>query len=751
MRTWIASVLSRSTLWEDLKRLVNFRGQRVLVHEILTLQLLITAVIGALAIAALYWGGQWVLQKNYSRWATQWTEELHELGAPLYLPYDEEVTLRLESYIDKYQEINEVSYYRLDGSRLTTVLNANQSSSEHMATDGDGSMPEDLLLEVSTLIGAEQPYLMFNSLLDVQAFEIYAPIWTASIENDGLFDFDPLADESEASMELVGFVGLGLNFAEFHNNLLKNMQLAILALLLLLIVSGFFGRMLLRRALRAISDLQHPIAELAKGNLKVEFKPAAHREISEIVEALESTVKALGERDAKLLRLANHDPMTGLYNRRRFVEELDKELSVKSRVRPCGALFFIDLDQFKYVNDTCGHPAGDRLIQKVADCLVRSVGTEVMVARFGGDEFAILARDISKRKAREMADRILEDMRQLTHIEDEHVIHVHCSIGVTMIPSGSVKQDDIIAQSDIACRESKASGRNRATFYKVSKRETEQMVADVGWMRKLREAIDQDLFLLRYQPIVDIVTGETSHHEVLVRLKMDDDKIVSPDMFLPAAIRFGLMAEIDAWMIDHAIEAYAQHCQNDASLRFAINLSANAFETENLSSYVQSRLDEYGVAPDKIMFEITENLAVRHLSHVEKQITALREMGCEVALDDFGKGYSSLGYLQQLSVDYIKIDGSFIRNLAKNTVDQKMVRLIAEIGREAGMKTIAEYVQSGPVFSLLAELGVDYAQGFYIGKPAAAPRKKTLPVVLASKRRKQRLANSAAESSKQAR
>ncbi|NOX69250.1 MAG: EAL domain-containing protein [Gammaproteobacteria bacterium] len=732
MRTWISSVLSRSTLRQDLKRLVSFRGQRVLVHEILSLQILITAVIGIMAIAALYWGGQWVLQKNYSRWAMQWTEELHELGAPLYLPYDEEVTLRLENYIDKYQEINEVSYYRLDGSHLKTVSNAGDPAKE-----GFAAMPADLLEKVSSLIGADQPYLMFNSLLDVQAFEIYAPIWTASIADDGLFAFDPLAEETEASMELVGFVGLGLNFAEFHNNLLRNIQLAILALLVLLFVSGFLGRMLLGRALRAISDLQHPIAELAKGNLQVQFKPAAHREISEIVEALESTAMALGERDAKLLRLANHDPMTGLYNRRRFVEELEKELKNRSRVRSRGALFFVDLDQFKYVNDTCGHPAGDRLIKKVADCLLRSVGDHV-VARFGGDEFAILARNVSKRAAKELAEKVLEDMRQLTHVEDENVIHVHCSIGVTMVPTGTVKQDDLIAQADIACREAKASGRNRVEFYRVSRRETEQMVADVGWMRKLREAIDQDAFLLRFQPIVDITSGETSHHEVLVRLKMDDEKVVGPDMFLPAAIRFGLMAEIDAWMIEHAIEAYAHHCQNDESLRFAINLSANAFETENLALFVASKLEQHNVAPERIMFEITESLAVRHLSHVEKQITALREMGCEVALDDFGKGYSSLGYLQQLSVDYIKIDGSFIRNLVKNTVDQKMVRLIAEIGREAGMKTIAEYVQNGPTFSLLAELGVDYAQGFYIGKPAAVPRKRTLPVLLASKRRKQR-------------
>ncbi|MDH4107818.1 MAG: EAL domain-containing protein [Gammaproteobacteria bacterium] len=739
MRTWIGSVLSHARLRDDLRRFVSFGGQRVLIHEILSLQLLITAVIGSLAIAGLYWGGQWVLQKNYSRWAMQWTEELHELGAPLYLPYTDEVTLRLESYINKYPEIERVSYFRQDGSRLLFVSNRTNTPSRGEVE----SLSADILAKTAALVGTDTPYIIESSLLNIQQFEIFAPIWTASIANDGLFDFDPFAEQPEAAMELIGFVRLELNFAEYHQNLLNNIKVAILVLLVLLAASGFLGRMSLRRALRAISDLQKPIAELAKGNLAVEFKPAAHREISEIVQALETTATALGERDARLLRLANHDPLTGLFNRRRFSEELDRELRSASRTRARGALFFVDLDQFKYINDTCGHPAGDRLIKKVADRLTRSVGDDGIVARFGGDEFAILAPGVNKREATEMAEVILEDMRQLSHVEDETVFHVHCSVGMTMIKGGEATHDDLIAQADIACREAKARGRNRAEFYKVSRREADQMAADVGWMRKLREAIDSDAFILRYQPVVDIVSGETSHHEVLVRLRMDDGHIIGPDMFLPAAIRFGLMAEIDAWMVDHAIQAYAHYSQDEPDLRFAINLSSSAFETENLSSYVVACLEKHRVRPDRFMFEITENLAVRHLSHVEKQIAALRELGCEVALDDFGKGYSSLGYLQQLSVDYIKIDGSFIRNLVKNPVDQKMVRLIAEIGREAGMKTVAEYVQSAPAFSMLAELGVDYAQGFYVGKPAAVPRRRTLPVLLATKRRRLRLAEEA--------
>lgn len=739
MTTWITSVLRRGTLRNDLKRFTRFGGQRVLIHEIMTLQILITAIIGLLAIASLYWGGQWVLQKNYSRWAIQWTDELHELGAPLYLPFGDEVTLRLERYIDKYPEIDEVHFYRADGSPLMSVRNEGQAPDPAH----EAAMPAELLAEVAGLVGSDAPYRLLSTLRDVQRFQIYAPIWTASIAGDGLFNFDPQLADDQSALELVGYLALELNFSEYHENLVQNIKYAMAILCVLLLISGYLGRMLLRRALRAISDLQRPIAELADGNLNVKFKPAAHREISEIVEALESTATALGERDEKLLRLANHDPLTGLFNRRRFVDELENLLADCATRRSCGALFFVDLDQFKYINDTCGHPAGDRLIKAVAQCLARTIGADGIVARFGGDEFAILVPGVNRREARVVADRILDGMRQLSHVEDENVIHVHCSIGATMLRGVESTPDDLIAQADIACREAKTSGRNRVQFYRVSKRETEQMTADVGWMRKLREAIDNDRFVLRYQPVVHIETGETTHYEVLLRLKTEEGELASPDAFLPAAVRFGLMAEIDAWMIRHAIMAQKHYRENYGELKLAVNLSANAFETDDLAGYTAAMLKEYDVSARDISFEITENLAVHHLSHVEKQVAALRSLGCEIALDDFGKGYSSLGYLQQLSFDYIKIDGSFIRNIVKNPVDQKMVRLIAEIGREAGMKTIAEYVQSGPAFSLLGELGVDYAQGYYVGKPAAVPRKRTLPMALSSKRRRNRLADKA--------
>jgi diguanylate cyclase (GGDEF)-like protein len=722
MKMWFNTLFGMGS--EAIASLRPARGnnKRVLINEILSLQIIITAIIGTLAVAGLYWGGQWVLQGNYSRWAMQWTEELNELGAPLYLPDDNEVMLRLESFIDKYPEIDQVIYYRQNGTVLFSLENGMETE------EGADVLRDGKLDELKQLVGSEAPYQVNSHFMNARAFQILAPVWTESITSDGLFDFDLSADATSRSVELVGFVGLELDFSLFHDRLLSNIKIAISILLLLLIGSGFLGRRYLQRALTALSDLQQPISELARGNLAVEFKPAEHREISEIVEALESTASALGERDARLLRLANHDVLTGLFNRRRLVEELKKEIDNVTVNDFSSALLFIDLDQFKYVNDTCGHPAGDRLIRKVAEQLTRSTEGHGIVARFGGDEFAVLVSGAKKREAIELAETILEDMRRLAHVENDNVFHVHCSIGISMITSDKFDHDELFAQADIACREAKANGRNRLQFYSMSEREAEKMVADVGWVSKLRDAIDNDLFVLRFQPIVHIASGRITHHEVLLRMSAENGKLISPDAFLPAAVRFGLMAEIDTWMVENAIRALAEYRRERPDLRFSINLSANAFETQDLTEYVQLHLEKNCVPASSVIFEITESLAVRHLSFVERQIESLRNLGCELALDDFGTGYSSFSYLQRLPVDYIKIDGCFIKDLVDKPVDQKMIRLIAEIGQEAGMKIIAEYVQSGPTLALLGELGIDMAQGFYIGRPAAAPTRKSMPI-----------------------
>ncbi len=704
-------------------------GKRVLVNEILSLQVLSAALVGALAIASLYWGGQWVLQDNYSRWAMQWTEDLNELGAPLYLANDKEALIRLESFVERYPEIDRVAYFSKDGAPMFSVDNKKDLGPVI-------ELPEQRLEDAINRVGDEEPYLMRSGVFDPRQFEILAPVWTESISDDGLFAFDPSGSDRETAKEIIGFVAIHLNFLIFHDRLMSNIRIAILVLLALLIAFGFYGRHMLRRALASISDLQAPIEELAKGNLAVKFEPAAHREISDIVKALETTASALSERDEKLVELANHDSLTGLLNRRRFIEELKKEIGNVMRHGRSSALLFIDLDQFKYVNDACGHPAGDRLLRKVADELNHSTRSNDIVARFGGDEFVVLVCRTDIDGARAAAETILTNMRRMAHIEGERIFNVHCSIGVTMLDGDDINQDELVNQADIACRDAKLAGRNRMSLYEHSEESLQRDAADVGWMNRLRKALDDDEFELRFQPINRIETGETMHQEVLIRLRTADGKVVRPDAFLPSAIRFGLMTEIDFWVIRNAAEAHAKYSKPDQRLKLAVNLSANVFENDNLVAYVDEMFKKHGVRPNDIVFEITESLAIRRPSNVETQIAALHELGYEFSLDDFGTGYNSFSYLQNLKFDYIKIDGSFVEDLLNNPVDQKMIKLIAEIGREAGMKTIAEYVQNAESLILLGELGVDMAQGYFVGRPTKRPQPKSTPISINTRRAK---------------
>jgi len=709
--------------------------KRALVHEILSIQVISAAVIGVLAIVALYWGGQWVLRDNYGRWALQWTEQLNELGAPLYLTDNSQSRINLDDFVNRYPEIDRVVYFASDGSVLESFRN-----SEH--TDDLAALSESDLQEAIEVVGQDKPYLMRGGFIDPKQFEILAPVWVESISEDGLFGFDVESNDGSVDTELIGFVQMKLDFMKFHDNMLSNIRIAVLVLIGFLVLFAFFGRHALQKALASISDLQIPIQELAKGNLNVIFEQAQHREISDIVEALETTASALSERDVQLRKLANHDSLTGLYNRRRFVEELKAEVMDVSREDRSSALFFVDLDQFKYINDACGHPAGDRLLQKVADELYRSISKDDVIARFGGDEFAILARNVNVAGATAAAESILSNMRGMSHVEGDQVFHVHCSIGIAMLTGDNLHHDELINQADIACREAKSSGRNRMRVYVPPDGEDQRHLTDVGWMNCLRDALDKDGLEIYFQPINNIATGETTHHELLLRLKKEDGTLVSPEAFLPSAVRFGLMNEIEFWMLRNAAKAYAKYSRTDRRLRFSINLSANAFENDDLCEFVSSTFKEFGINGEDIVFEITESLAVRRILQVDQQINTLRELGCRFALDDFGTGYSSFSYLQKLKFDYIKIDGSFVQDLPGNPVDQKMIKLIAEVGREAGMETIAEYVGDVETLEILADIGVDMAQGYFVGRPSKTPMSMASPISLDLRRQRLSRTNS---------
>jgi diguanylate cyclase (GGDEF)-like protein len=698
---------------------------RSLVAEVLAAQLAIAALVGVIALGGLAWTSRSVLQNHLTHWAAQWADELNELGAPLYLRDEREALLGVERFVAKYPEIERVSWYRPDGEPLMSL--------DHTGVMAAGTSPlgKSVLVQLAAKAGVEPPYLLTEDIVAGRRFRLSGPIWTEALADDGLFTFDPTAADdpsaAQTSVELLGFVTLDLDFAAYESAFLPRLALASGILGLLLIGAWACGWLYLKRALSPLSQLQMPLTQLAEGNTEVSFPSSRHRELQTIVSALDHTIRALQKRERHLLHLANHDPLTGLYNRHRLLAELDAEIARAAAEKCRSALFFIDLDQFKYVNDTCGHAAGDHLLQLAAQQIRYAVRSEDFVARFGGDEFVVLLKDVTRTEAKAVATQVLEVMRSLQHVEQGQVFHLHCSIGVAAIGGNRFSAHELIAQADIACQTAKSHGRNRVEIYSVAGKQSEQMAKDVGWMRSIREALEKDSFVLHYQPLLHIKSGTVSHYEALLRLTTDYG-IVGPQTFLPAAVRFGLMAQIDAWVLERAVRALAQFSVEHPGLRLSVNLSGFAFEDENLSARLRTLLREHGVEGDRLVLEITEQLAVRFAVNTDRQFALLRDLGCRIAVDDFGTGYSSFSYLKRLPVDYLKIDGSFIKGLPRDRFDQSMVRMVGEVARAAGMETVAEYVHSAAALALLARYGIDYAQGFYIGRAAATPQPVTFDV-----------------------
>ena len=687
---------------------------RNLVREVLGVQLAITAIGGLIAVAGLAWTSGAVVRDNLESWAAQWASELNELGAPFYLDDAGAAMLDVERFIAKYPEIGRVTWYDTEGRALLSL-------------DGDGATLVDAApldpvtaAELAARAGVQPPYLLTQNVSPGQRYRLSGPIWTESFADDALFSADPAA--AATSVRQLGFVSVELDFSGYENALWPRLAVASGILLLLLGVSWACGRWFLKSALAPLSALEHSLAQLAAEEPAVRFPSSPYTELRAIVTALEDTTRALQKRERRLLHLANHDQLTGLANRHRFVADLDLELArCNAEDGARSALFFIDLDQFKYVNDTCGHAAGDHLLQLAAQQLRYAVRPDDFVARFGGDEFVVLVRNVSRNEARAAATKVLELMRGLKHVEREQVFHLQCSIGIAMLNGNRLSSHEVIAQADIACRSAKAHGRNRVEIYSPAGKESEQIAKDVLTMNRLRDALEADRFQLLYQPLMHVKTRTVSHYETLLRLPVEDG-VLGPETFLPAAFRFGLMADIDRWVLKRVVRSLAELSRSMPDLKLSTNLSGFAFEDEGLAAYLRALLKEHDVAGDRLVLEITEQLAVRFASSTDKQIGRLRDLGCQLAIDDFGSGYSSFSYLKRLPVDFLKIDGSFIKGLARDRVDQAMVRMVGEVARAAGIETVAEYVSSAATLELLAKYGIDYAQGYFIGKPMAQPQ-----------------------------
>ncbi|CAN5219516.1 hypothetical protein BH24PSE2_BH24PSE2_21820 [soil metagenome] len=432
-------------------------------------------------------------------------------------------------------------------------------------------------------------------------------------------------------------------------------------------------------------------------------------------------------RDRRLRRQlswqARHDALTGLINRQEFETRLGDSLRATRAERPVkSVLIYLDVDQFKVINDTCGHAAGDQLLRQLTVVMQSHIRASDTLARLGGDEFGILLEGCSMPEAEKIAEALRQAIRDYRFTWDERAIGVGASIGLVPVTIDTDSAQSAMSAADVACYAAKDLGRNRVHAYEPG--DASERHKEMQWVSRLTQACDEDRFELYYQPIVPIAptAARRAHYELLLRMRDPHGEMVLPSEFIPAAERYNLMSTLDRWVVRHALDHLAQppNAAPDETYTLAINLSGNSLSDPDFLGYLMRELEAHRVAPGSICFEITETAAIANLTRVVHFMKALKQLGCLFSLDDFGSGLSSFAYLKSLPVDYLKIDGHFIKNVTHDAVDQSMVDAINKIGRSMGIKTIAERVESGAVLETLANIGIEYAQGYHIARPQPA-------------------------------
>jgi diguanylate cyclase (GGDEF)-like protein len=419
---------------------------------------------------------------------------------------------------------------------------------------------------------------------------------------------------------------------------------------------------------------------------------------------------------------AKHDPLTGLINRGEFERRLRRIIKYQDdSLEEEHALCYLDLDQFKVINDTSGHVAGDEMIRELSYVLSGVVRKRDTIARIGGDEFAILMEHCSLKQATRVANELLKAVDEFKFYWEGKQFSVGVSIGVVPIKFGDGSVQDILSVADAACFAAKDAGRNRMHVYKEDDDKFTRRQDEMEWVARINEALTKQQFCLAFQAIQYIGDKEQKqgkHYELLIRMKDENGDIIPPGVFLPSAERYNLAAKIDRWVVDTIFEHLIQNPDELDQLNIcAINLSGHTFSDPEFLTMLQQRFKAGEIPAEKICFEITETAAVTDLGNAIQFMQRLKALGCKFALDDFGTGLSSFNYLKNLPVDYLKIDGSFIRDITSNPIDQAMVRSINDVGKVMGKEIIAEFVENDEIIQVLKEIGVDFAQGYGIHKP----------------------------------
>jgi diguanylate cyclase (GGDEF)-like protein/PAS domain S-box-containing protein len=424
--------------------------------------------------------------------------------------------------------------------------------------------------------------------------------------------------------------------------------------------------------------------------------------------------------ESELRYLADHDPLTGLLNRRAFARALEGHLEHVQRYGATGAAMVLDLDHFKNINDTLGHGTGDELIVALAGALREELGERVAIARLGGDELALLIPDGD---VEAIATEVLDIVRrQRVPSPSGRLRSVSGSIGVAGFDESGLTAEDVLANADLAMYEAKDAGRDRFVAYRAAADASGRLDGRVSWPDIIRDGLDEDRFVLQAQPIMNLATGDTGQFELLLRLRDPFGELIAPAAFLPAAERYDLIGAIDRWVVSRSIAMLAEENRRGRRLTFEVNISGRSTGDPELLALIEGELRAHEVDPAQVIFEITETTAVANIPRAQEFAHRLAALGCRFALDDFGAAFASFYYLKHLPFDYLKIDGEFVRGCVADRTDQLVIQAVVDIARGLGKRTVAEMVGDEETLNLVRELGVDYVQGFHLGRPAPLAR-----------------------------
>jgi diguanylate cyclase (GGDEF)-like protein/PAS domain S-box-containing protein len=425
------------------------------------------------------------------------------------------------------------------------------------------------------------------------------------------------------------------------------------------------------------------------------------------------------ELNRRLSYHASHDMLTGLVNRREFESRLERALKNARSREAQYALCYMDLDQFKIVNDSCGHSAGDAMLGQLGALLKSRIRWRDTLARLGGDEFGVLLENCTVDEAIESAEHLLDSVREFRFVWEDRTFRVYASIGVVPLSPETASIAELLTAADSACAAAKEAGRNRIQVYQTNDIDLMRRRREMKWAARINTALEEarfELFRMKIEPLQEQNTG--AHYELLLRMKDEQGQMVTPDVFIHAAERYGITPQLDRWVIANAFRWLVSEADERKRLALcSINLSGQSLGDEQFLPFVIDQFDHSGLDPSKICFEITETAAIASFSQANRFIKSLKELGCKFALDDFGTGLSSFGYLKHFPVDYLKIDGSFVKEILHDPIDREMVRSINEIGHLTGKQTIAEWAENEEIVTMLRGIGVDFAQGYAIDKP----------------------------------